>query len=191
MIGAIIDSRLEQRFGRYDEGRQQNNPIPSIEGIPGQFSSIPPLNLGVNQDSEHHEYQPFRDNVDITPAKKLQASDIGFFDPEFLDDKSGDQPIVNSGKYVIYRDVYMFVDRLKDVSYNWGEHATKIVLQECLRGGALMWFTTELTSLEKSGLRGADLQLWYTTLIERFKMRTSVALAYLTLQSYGLRDVKH
>lgn len=35
----------------------------------------------------------------------------------------------------------------------------------------------------------ADLRLWYTTPIERFELHASVTLAYLTSQTYGLRDV--
>lgn len=54
-----------------------------------------------------------------------------------------------------------------------------------------MWYSMELTELERNLLRDAELDRWYTTLINRFKTRTSVALSQLVGQTYSLNDIKH
>lgn len=128
----------------------------------------------------------------IVPVKKLRAEDVGFFDPEYVAEKSRNAQVVNAGKHVIYRDVYTFVNRLKDLAYAHGDTNTvTAVIPECFRGGALMWYTAELSDLEKSGLRASDLGVWYSTLIDRWRMQTSVALATLTSSSFGLHDIRH
>lgn len=203
LFSGMLDTKLEARFGRISQHRQQSDPIPSIE-YPSQHPSVPPPKLGEQQEGQPQDLQQQEQYYnDVAPVniKKLRAEDVGFFDPEYVDEKttsSGNtQTIntrtVNTGRHVIYRDVYTFVDRLKHVAYSHGNTAIVAVISECLRGGALMWHTDELTDFEKSGPRTCDLQLWYTTLIDRFKMRTTVAIAHLNSrsQTYGLRNMKN
>ena len=125
-------------------------------------------------------------------AKTTKASDIGFFDPEHQDGVSLGA-VATAGKHVIYRDVYVFVDRLKDLA-NTKPHtylSVKNTISSCLRGSALMWYTNELTDLEKTLLRSTDLDKWYTTLIDRFKAKTPVAMAYLTSSTYSFNEVRN
>ena len=57
------------------------------------------------------------------PAPKpLSAEQVGYFDPGYKKEEDigtntspADTPVVSSGKHTYYRDVYVFVDRLKDV----------------------------------------------------------------------------
>ena len=172
MFSAMLDAKLEQRLGRFDENRQQSDPVPSIEHPnPDQWESAVPAS-----------YEQPRVPV-------LRAEEVGYFDPEYQQEQGNTQgPVVNAGKYVYYRDVYIFVDRLKDLA---SQHDVKQLLSACLRGTALMWYSMELTELERDLLRDADLDRWYTTLINRFKIRTSAALAQLTSQSYSLTDIRH
>lgn len=139
---------------------------------------------------EEVEQKPEQSYNDVVPVERLRAQDVGFFDPEYEDEKSGNARIVSAGKHVIYRDVYTFVHRLQDLAYSHGNTVISVI-PECFRGGALMWYTAELSALEKSDLRASDLATWYSTLISRWKMPTSVALATLTSSSYGLRELRH
>ena len=168
LFSAMLDSKLEQRFGNFNENRQQSNPIPSIE-YPDQ-----------------QQEQPLYQSYEQPRAPALRAEEVGYFDPEYQNAATG--PVVNAGKYVYYRDVYVFVDRLKDLAT---QHDVKHVISACFRGSALMWYSMELTDLERTGLRTADPSLWYTTLIDRFKTRTAVALSQLVGQTYSLQDIKH
>ena len=64
------------------------------------------------------------------------------------------------------------------------------MLPTCLRGSALIWHSTELTELEKRGLRNASVDEWSETLIEKFKERTSVALQHLQSEHYTMNDAR-
>ncbi len=122
-----------------------------------------------------------------SPAQ-LKADDIGFFDPSYEDPTNS--PVVNVGRHVFYRDVYAFIDRLKDLVSLKGEDKTREVLPTCLRGSALIWHSTELTELEKRGLRNASVDEWCETLVEKFKERTSVALQHLQTEHYTINDAR-
>ena len=117
----------------------------------------------------------------------MRIKEVGFFDPKHQQEQ-GTDPVVNIGKHVFYRDIYIFVDRLKDLAVS---HDVKRVITACLRGSALMWYSAELINLERDLLRDLDLDRWYTTLINRFKTRTAVALSRLVSQTYLLNDVKY
>lgn len=107
-----------------------------------------------------------------------------FFSPEHPDGEPG--PVANMGKYVCCRDVYVSVNRLKDLDFTHSD--VKAVIPTCLRGTALMWSSIELTEKEKDLLRRSNKD-WYETLIKRFKTRATVARAQLFHQIYALRDV--
>ena len=92
---------------------------------------------------------------DDRPDRGWTPEEIGFFDPE----AEGTDPVVNAGKHVFYRDVFAFVDRLKDMAPLKGPEKLRTVLPQCLRGAALIWHSTELTDLEKSMIREASLDM--------------------------------
>ena len=183
----VLEAMMNRLFDRvktelFEEPSQQQ-PTPEKQ-LPEK--SPPPKNEYQEVDISYPPYAPAN-------QKAPRAEDIGFFDPEHRDvnGTANSGPITNAGKHVIYRDVYVFVDRLKDIAYLHGDDM-KHLIPECLRGAALMWYTVELTDLEKSSLRATpDPEQWYTTLINRFKTRTSVALAYLTSSTYSLRDINN
>jgi len=50
-------------------------------------------------------------------ASKLRAKDVEFFDPKYPSKQGATFVafVMNANKHVFYRDVYVFVDRLKDL----------------------------------------------------------------------------
>ena len=88
-------------------------------------------------------------------SSALKADDIGFFDPAH----EGEGPVVSVGRYSFYKDIYAFVDRIKDLVELKGEDKVREVLPTCFRGEALTWHSTELTELEKTLLRTATLSV--------------------------------
>ena len=62
--------------------------------------------------------------------------------------------MANAGKYFYYRDFYVFVDRLKAMAK---KNNVKSVISEYIRGIALMWYSTELTDLERDLLEESSL----------------------------------
>lgn len=99
--------------------------------------------------------------------------------------------MVRDGKDVYYRNVNLFVERILDLAATKGHDAVKTNLNTCLRGTALIWYTAELTSLERSGLRQIDLtERWITSLKRRFKPNHSAAVSSLVAERYSVADVR-
>ena len=90
---------------------------------------------------------------------------MGYFDPDYQNEKEyrttssvvTNNPVVNAGKHIYYRDIYVFVDRLKDLARQHNDVKIRNVITECLRGSTLMWYSTKLTELERDLLRDSDL----------------------------------
>ena len=121
-------------------------------------------------------------------AGRLTHKEVGYFDPSYP--STDDSPIANEHGSVFYRDVYVFVDRLEDLVSFKGEPTVRELVPSCLRGSALIWYTTELTDLEKRGLRNATVKEWCETLITTFKEQTSVALQNLQSERYTMADAR-
>ena len=90
-----------------------------------------------------------------------------------------------------YRDVLVFLDRLRDLAILKGDDIVRSNIHASLRGSALAWYSTELTDFERSSLRHMPLEEgWFKMLRQRFKMRPSMALAKLTEATYTPADVR-
>lgn len=169
MVGlfqTMLQTTLQQFFPPSNQNSSQ--PLPTIETSEQQAS-------------------PPKTSLPRTNPGQLRAEEVGYFDPEYQQEQgTSNGPVVNAGKHVFYKDVSVFTDRLKDLAVQRGEADVKVAMTACFRGSALMWYSMELTELERTLLRDANLELWYTTLINRFKTRTSVALSQLVGQMYGL-----
>ena len=109
--------------------------------------------------------------------REWKADNIGFFDPS-LDDPD-DTPIVTVGRYSFYRDVYAFVDRLKDIAKQRSADKLRTILPKYFRRECQIWYSIELGEMEKDLLRSMPLEKWYNALIKRFKIRTPRALKLL------------
>ena len=51
-----------------------------------------------------------------SPPKQLRAEEVNYFDPKYKKETVKNALVVNAEKHVFYRDVYVFVDRLKDLA---------------------------------------------------------------------------
>ena len=126
-----------------------------------------------------------------TGSERWNPSDLGYFDPH-LDKSFGEGEIVTVGKDTYFRNVILFTERIRDVATVKSATLVKTHLNTALRGTALMWYTTELSELEKLGLRaGDDVEQWCKTLTKRFKESTGVALNHLTAEKYSVADARN
>ena len=118
---------------------------------------------------------------------KLKPEDIGYFDPT----AEGEGDIVNAGKYVVYKDVYQFKERLETCVAHWKDEEVRKLILAYLRGDTLKWHSNELSDDKKLLLaRAVDSSEWIEALIKRFKMKTSTALSKLHLTSYRYSEVR-
>ena len=121
---------------------------------------------------------------------RFNPGDVGFFDP-FYNNKSADTGpgMEHTGKETFFRDVVVFIDRIKDVSHTKGTELVRLNLQLCLRGEALEWYTSQLTDAEKRLLTyGQDLDEWVTFLMERFGPPKSIGMAQLLKERYMINN---
>lgn len=106
----------------------------------------PDFSFGEESKKPDFVFTPPQSTLPTSAEKSIKADDVGFFDPDHQDGTTG--PVANAGKHIIYRDIYVFVDRLKDVA-NTKPHTyatVKAVITAC-RELALTWYTVELIEL--------------------------------------------
>ena len=119
------------------------------------------------------------------PARPLplRPDDIGFFNPG----ADGDGPVVGE-KHVTFRDVFVFVDRLKEMKRRFNEEQVLKVILSCLKGTAITWHTAELSEFERVVLETANLDQWIKLLIRRFKENTGEAVKLMYSEKFTMSD---
>jgi hypothetical protein len=144
--------------------RAVQSAIPARQGPPGPLGPTGPQSpAGVGNGSGNGH----------TSNTSWRPEELGFFDPDLNDDSViGKGDIVYLGSHPYYRNVFIFVERIQDVAKAKGENTVRLNLYSCLRGTALEWHASELTSFEKDSLRALELEKgWIKLLISRFKER--------------------
>ncbi|CAF9942979.1 MAG: hypothetical protein ALECFALPRED_010350 [Alectoria fallacina] len=97
-------------------------------------------------------------------AAELKAEEIGYSDPT-TGRKDG---------YVIYKDIYRFKNCIETCLTLWSDEEVKKVIRACLRGDALKWYVSELSSDKKALLvRAKSSHERAQELIKRFKTKGS------------------
>ena len=67
---------------------------------------------------------------------KLRAEDLGYFDPDY--ESENNESIVSVGRHIYYRDMFVWIDHLKDLVKNHSEEEVRPMITQALRGGALI-----------------------------------------------------
>ena len=65
-----------------------------------------------------------------------KSDEISFFDFEYED--VNNVSIINADKHVFYRDVYVFINKLKNVVFFRDENKLRIMIFQCLRKSVLI-----------------------------------------------------
>lgn len=97
------------------------------------------------------------------------------------------------GKKIYYQNVYLFVERVRDLTLIKRDTLVKTNLNTTLQGAAQSWYTAELSKLEQSSLRSFPngVEEWCFFLIARFKEPSKVALTKLTSEKYTSKDARN
>ena len=179
---------------------QDSQPIPSIEA-PEQARNRRERrqHLQSAEDGQDHHSDEDSESLPLatppTRSPPFKAEDIGFFDPGFQPEqehgKTTPGPVVNAGKHVYYLDVFVFVDRLKELARKHGPTKVIDLIPSCLRGTALIWWTVEVDDLAKELLEGSKkLEQWTGILIRQFRTMPTEALSALCSSTYNLQDLQ-
>ncbi|KAG5931145.1 hypothetical protein E4U59_000547 [Claviceps monticola] len=147
------------------------------------------INRGQPQPTLPSTSGDYQDAAQVQSGPRLRPSDIGFFDPDVVDEKG--QGVIAEGKSstTIYKCVLAFTQRLEDMAESHSEKAVKENWIACLKGQALLWHSRHLTQAERQRLREASLDTICKRLVERFRESQSAVLdrikkAKFTLQKY-------
>jgi hypothetical protein len=123
----------------------------------------------------------------------VRASDscLRYLETRFFDHQSlGDGDIIFIGKEFWVRNVFVFIQRIKDVTALKGSEIVRTNLPTCLRGAAQRWYSDELNDRDKIALR-VDLSQWYTALAKRFWENPMVATRKLNEVRYIRQDIRN
>ena len=180
MIAELVAEVRLLRQDRLDQQQQTSSSpiIPSVETSPpaqSQAPPAPPLPPNPPQMTSPHQ---------VLKIQVLKPKDVGLFNPDVAD-KHGLSPVTTVSSDTVYRDIYTWVERLKNLVHIHGPDDVKQVIQPCLRGSAATCWIAELTDEDRRKLRStaSDLQRWYSLLIKRLKIQTSVAISRITSSS--------
>ena len=150
-----------------------------------------------DDDDDDEEKNDDLSSVDVNSSQSDNVSDwkskdIEFFDSKYEKSAHIDDSIVNVDRHVFYRDVYIFIDRLKNMTSLREKNKLRIVISQCLRDTVLIWHSAKLSDFEKNLLRNrATLINWYDALIVKFKKRASKILEKLQRLRYIMIDVRN
>ena len=119
-------------------------------------------------------------------SKDLISEEVEFFDSTV----DGQRSVVNLKKHVFYKDIFAFVNRLKNVNSVREENKLRLIISQCLRDIVLIWHSTELFDVEKEIYRDMFLQNWCNVLIKRFKKRILATFNFIQTTKYTLQDAR-
>lgn len=150
-----------------------------------------------NDDDDEKDDDTTIDSFDVNSSQvdnsiDWKSNDIDFFDSKYENSTHINDSIVNVERHVFYRDVYVFIDKLKEMTSLREENKLRIVISQCLRDTALIWHSMKLSDFEKKLFRNrVMLSNWYNVLIIKFKKRISQILQKLQRVRYTMTDVRN
>ena len=97
---------------------------------------------------------------------------------------------VNVDRNFFYVDVYVFVDRFKNMIFLRDDDKLRIVIFQCLRKSVMQWHFMKLFDFEKNLLRNVSFRQWYDALIIRFKKRSTFVLNLMQKKKNIFVDAK-
>ena len=130
--------------------------------------------------------------IDVDDEKSIlkNSKNIDFFDFRRENDKNRNV-IVNVDRHIYYKNVFVFIDRFKNLKKNSFDHRVRELIVGCLRDDALIWHSLKLNEIEKNMFRDASMNQWCRDLIRRFKKRDSQTLKNLQTEKYTMQDVRN
>ena len=135
-------------------------------------------------DFSSNEYKQFN-------VSKWTFEIIEYYDSEYEKSTHIDSSIIFAEKFIWYRDVYVFINRLKKMTFLRDDAKLLIVVFQCFKNIVFYWHTYELSKEKKNFFRNrVILDDWYRYFIRRFKKRTSTTLIKFQNQRYTMTNAR-
>ena len=123
---------------------------------------------------------------------KWNAEKLRFFDSMY-DNKSIsiDQVMKHAEKNIYFRDVYLFLNRVKDMTLIHEDQFVRKNLFICLRDTALQWYIAEISIETKELLRyEQSLRYWTEQFLKRFKKSFDVSIITILKERYVMKNAR-
>ena len=128
----------------------------------------------------------------IQQNNKWNAFELEFFD-SLYDEKSSsiDNAIEHSDKDIYFRDVHIFIERIKDIAQIKDEISIRNNLYTCLRDTALTWYTFNLRDDQKRLIKlKKNVEEWVKVLFKKFRQSFSTVMITVIRKKYTMNDAK-
>ena len=66
------------------------------------------------------------ESTNVSRTEKLRAKDLEYFDPDFKSEHN--EIIVSSGRHVYYRDMFVWIDHLKNLCKTHEENEVRLMI---------------------------------------------------------------
>ena len=145
-----------------------------------------------NDQSESFEFFDSSDSFDENNDENSfwRFEDLNFFDIKLSTFFEFDSMIKND-KNVYYRNVYLFCERIRNLIVIKSEKLIRINLNICFFDYALIWYISELKTLNRVDLRNFFLEKdWIKKFKLRFKLNHFAVIDALVFERYILVDVR-
>ncbi len=128
-------------------------------------------------------------NIDVF-SSQFKALNLGFFHLDALDNYELSN-IVFAHKKTIYKEVFIFVERVNDYAHVINEVVVRNNLSFCLRNFVITWYLKKMNDFKRRTFRNLFLLNFINKLQNCFKIRISKAFNKLTLKIFIAKDAKN
>ena len=136
--------------------------------------------------------ESFDDNDNDNNTFRWQSIDFEFFD-SYYEDKFFviASSMTHFDKNVIFRDVHVFVNRVKELITIKRAKLVRNNLSTCLKEQALIWHIFELTDAKRRLLKYDDeVDEWELTFVKKFRESSTKAMKTFTSTHFNINDVR-
>ena len=148
-----------------------------------------------SESSESFELFESSENSDIendTTASRWNVSEIECFNSNFDEKFSVTEFVIEHfEKNIFYRDVHVFIERIRQMIIILSSELVWRNLLSCLREIALDWHISKLIENNRRLLiYEEEVDEWARKLVERFKESSSVIMIILLRERYSMKDAR-
>ena len=128
----------------------------------------------------------------IQSNNRWNAAEIEFVD-SLYDEKSAtiENAIEHLEKDIYFRDVHVFIEKIKNMTQIKDDILIKNNLYSCLRNIALTWYTSNLNDDHKRLIKfDNEIDEWIRILLKKFRQSSETALAIVIKEKYIMKNVR-
>ena len=144
--------------------------------------------------ANHFQSQSEISNTSVLIQKnnRWNAFELKFFD-SLYEDKSAitDNAIEHSDKDIYFRNIHIFIERIKNIAQIKEDALMRNNLYICLRETTLTWYTSSLENDQKKLIKlENDVEEWIRVLLKKFRQSFSTAMTTVIRKKYTMNDVR-